>query len=145
MQRKSVNRIIILTTLAALGFVLTGCSTPVGSAAADLGLAGAGGVAGYKLSNGKLGGAAAGAAVGYIGSRIAQSQVQQALSEAEQRGYDRALNQAVKQQYWIIQDQQRSREKPSQSESQLTPVVIPETKINGVIQKSRVEYLRIEP
>jgi len=125
--------------------VLAGCSTPVGSAAADLGLAGAGGVAGYKLSNGKLGGAAAGAAVGYVSSRIAQSQVQKALSEAEQRGYDRALNQAVKQQYWIIQNQQRSRETPLLSESRLTPVVIPETKINGVVQNAHVEYLRLEP
>jgi uncharacterized protein YcfJ len=125
--------------------VFAGCSTPVGSAAADLGLAGAGGVAGYQLSNGKLGGAAAGAAVGYIGSRVAQSQVQKALSEAEQRGYDRALNQAVKQQYWIIQDQQRSRETSPPVESRLTPVVLPSTKINGVLQNAHVEYLRLEP
>ena len=145
MKRKSVNRIVLLTTLATCVAVLAGCSTPVGSAAADLGLAGAGGFAGYQLSNGKIGGAAAGAAVGYVGSRIAQSQVQKALSEAEQRGYDRALNQAVKQQYWIIQDQQRSRETPPQSESRLTPVVIPGTKINGVVQNAHVEYLRIEP
>jgi len=145
MKRKSVNRIVFVTTIVALAAVLTGCSTPVGSAAADLGLAGAGGIAGYKLSNGKLGGAAAGAAVGYVSSRIAQSQVQKALSEAEQRGYDRALNQAVKQQYWIIQNQQRSRETPLLSESRLTPVVIPETKINGVVQNAHVEYLRLEP
>ena len=57
----------------------------------------------------------------------------------------RALNQAVKQQNWIIQDQQRSRETPPQSESRLTSVVIPETKINGVVQNAHVEYLRIEP
>jgi hypothetical protein len=117
----------------------------VGSAAADLGLAGAGGVVGYQVSDKKIGGAAAGAAVGYIGSRIAQSQVQTALQEAEQRGYDRALNQAVKQQYWIIQNQQRSRETPPQSEARLTSVVLPETKINGVVQNAHVEYLRIEP
>ena len=145
MKKKPVSCIVIVTTFAALGFVLGGCSTPVGSAAADLGLAGAGGIAGYQLTNGKIGGAAAGAAVGYVGSRIAQSQVKKALSEAEQRGYDRALNQAVKQQYWIIQDQQRSRETPPQSEARLTPVVLPETKINGVLQNAHVEYLRIEP
>ena len=83
---------------------MTGCST-VGSAASDLGLAGAGGVAGYQLSGQKVGGAAAGAAVGYLASRVAQSEVQRTVQEAEQRGYDRALNQAVKQQYWIIQNQ----------------------------------------
>lgn len=145
MKRKPFSRIAIITTLAGLAWSLAGCSTPVGSAAADLGLAGAGGVAGYKLSNGKVGGAAAGAAVGYIASRITQSQIQQALGDAEQRGYDRAMNQAVKQQYWIIQNQQRSRETTAQPEARLQPVVLPETKINGVVQNAHVEYLRLEP
>ena len=133
---------------ALLGVVLVGltglpgCST-VGSAAADLGLAGAGGVAGYQVSNGKIGGAAAGATVGYLASKVAQSAVQKAQTEAEQRGYDRALNQAVKQQYWIIQNQQRSRETPPETEARLVPVVIPETKINGVLRAAHVEYLRV--
>jgi|GEM_PF-1996341 len=145
MKQRPFSRIVIITTLFGLAWSLAGCSTPVGNAAADLGLAGAGGVAGYKLSNGKPGGAAAGAAVGYVASRIAQSQIQQALSDAEQRGYDRAMNQAVKQQYWIIQNQQRSRETSSQPEARLQPVVLPETKINGVVQNAHVEYLRLEP
>ena len=125
--------------LGALAF--TGCNT-VGSAAADLGLAGAGGVAGYQVSAGKVGGAAAGAALGYIGSRVAQSEVQRATAEAEKRGYDRALNQAVKQQYWIMQAQQR--ERPEPTDARLVPVVIPEANINGVVQKAHVEYFRIE-
>jgi fructose-bisphosphate aldolase class 1 len=68
--------------------------------------------------------------------------VQRTVQDAEKRGYDRAMNQTVKQQYWIIQNQQRQ---PAQGQdARLVPVVIPESKINGVIQKAHVEYLKIE-
>lgn len=129
--------------LVGLCLALTGCGT-LGGTAADLGLAGAGGVAGYHLSDHKGEGAAAGAVVGYTASRIAQTQVKREISEAEQRGYDRAMNQSVKQHYWIIQAQQRSREDADKGETRLVPVVIPETTIDGVIQNTRIEYLRIQ-
>lgn len=122
---------------------MTGCST-AGGVASDLGLAGAGGVVGYQVSDGKVGGAAAGAAVGYLASKAARSEVGRLQTEAEKRGYDRALNQAVKQQYWIIQNQQSSRETQDESPARLVPVVVPETIINGVVQNAHVEYLRVQ-
>lgn len=141
---KSQNqRSLIAVSVALSALALAGCST-VGSTAADLGLAGAGGVAGYHVSDGKIGGAAAGAALGYLGSRVAQSEIQRSMSEAEKRGYDRAMNQAVKQQYWLMQAQQRERP-ANERDARLVPVVIPETKINGVLQAAHVEYLRVEP
>lgn len=124
--------------------LLSGCGTAAGNAAADLGLAGAGGAIGYQVSDHRVGGAAAGAALGYLGSRIAQSETRRAVDEAEQRGYDRAMNQAVKQQYWIMQRQQRE-QRTEEPDARLTPVVIPETTVNGVIQNPRVEYLRVGP
>lgn len=133
---------VLVLVASALG--LTGCSA-VGGPAADLGLAGAGGVAGYHLSDGKVGGAAAGAALGYLGSRGAQSEIQRGQIEAEQRGYDRAMNQAVKQHYWAIQNQQRSRETADEGEPRLVPVVMPETNVNGVLRQAHVEYLRVQP
>jgi hypothetical protein len=142
---------IYRTRVAGFGMLLSaillasGC-TMVGQTAADLGLAGAGGVAGYHLSNKKVGGAVAGAAVGYVASKITQHQMQQALDEAEKRGFDRALNQAVKQQYWIIQNQQRSREDAApEPDARLVPIVIPPAKVDGVQQNTRVEYLRLSP
>ena len=144
MRRLRYNKWAILSAVMACAVWLTGCST-AGSAVSELGLAGVGGVAGYQLSDQKIGGAVAGAAVGYAASKIAQSHAQQAQAEAEKRGYDRALNQAVKQQYWVIQNQQRSREALPESEARLVPVVIPETKINGVVQIAHVEYLRLQP
>lgn len=116
-QRNVPNALAMLAAgLAAL--VLSGCST-LGSTAADVSLAGAGGVAGYHLSDGKMGGAAAGAAVGLIGSRVTQDEVRREIKAAEERGFHRALNQAVKQHYWIIQNQQRSRENAAEPEVRL--------------------------
>jgi hypothetical protein len=133
---------------AGVGFACllgtTGCST-IGGAASDLGLAGAGGVAGYDLSGHRVGGAAAGAAAGYIISKVAQSEVQRTVSDAEKRGYDRALNQAVKQQYWIIQDQQRSRDSADARSVRYVPVQLPETTVGGVIHNPTVAYVPVEP
>ncbi|HWA08310.1 MAG TPA: hypothetical protein VG838_02470 [Opitutaceae bacterium] len=142
-KRKNRHRPVGLI-FAAAALVLVGCST-AGGVATDVGLAGAGGVAGYHLSGGKVGGAAAGAAVGYVASKIAQAEVRDAMSDAEKRGYDRAMNQAVKQQYWLMQAQQRTRPAGDERDARLVPVVIPETKINGVLQNAHVEYVRVEP
>lgn len=139
-MKKSRSEVLILL---ALSLVLAGCSTGAGGVASDVGLAGAGGVLGYKLSDGNAGVAAAGAAAGYVVSKVAQSEYKSAAQKAEKAGYDRAMNQAVKQQYWIMQNQQKSL--PVDDERpRLVPVVMPETNINGVIQKAHVEYLRLE-
>jgi hypothetical protein len=139
-MKKLRSEILILLLLP---LVLAGCSTGAGGVASDVGLAGAGGVLGYKLSDGNAGVAAAGAAAGYVVSKVAQSEFKNAAQKAEKAGYDRAMNQAVKQQYWIMQNQQKSL--PVDDERpRLVPVVMPETNINGVIQKAHVEYLRLE-
>ena len=129
--------------LLLLPLALAGCGTGAGGVASDVGLAGAGGVLGYKLSDGNAGVAAAGAAAGYVASKVAQSEFKSAAQKAEKAGYDRAMNQAVKQQYWIMQNQQKSLP-VDDARPRLVPVVMPETNINGVIQKAHVEYLRLE-
>ena len=143
-SQKNPRSLIIVAALGLVALGLSGCST-AGGVASDVGLAGAGGVVGYEVSGGKVGGAAIGAATGYVVSKVAQSQVQKALTEAEQKGYDNAMNQAVKQQYWIIQNQQRAQEARNDSSARLVPVELPETTVNGVILKPSVEYLRVEP
>jgi predicted small secreted protein len=139
-MKKSRSEVLVLL---ALSLVLAGCSTGAGGVASDVGLAGAGGVLGYKLSDGNAGVAAAGAAAGYVVSKVAQSEFKSAAQKAEKAGYDRAMNQAVKQQYWIMQNQQKSLP-VDDARPRLVPVVMPETNINGVIQKAHVEYLRLE-
>lgn len=143
MKRRKNRRRLVAIMLLASALAFAGCNT-VGRTAADVGLAGAGGVMGYHLADEKIGGAAAGAALGLIGSRIAQAEIKRKMSEAEKRGYDRALNQAVKQQYWLMQAQQRERSGAVEHEARLVRIVIPETNINGVIRAAHVEYLRVE-
>jgi len=133
-MKKSRSEVLVLL---ALSLVLAGCSTGAGGVASDVGLAGAGGVLGYKLSDGNAGVAAAGAAAGYVVSKVAQSEYKSAAQKAEKAGYDRAMNQAVKQQYWIMQNQQKSLP-VDDARPRLVPVVMPETNINGVIQKAHV-------
>jgi predicted small secreted protein len=139
-MKKSRSEVLVLL---ALSLVLAGCGTGAGGVASDVGLAGAGGVLGYKLSDGNMGATAAGAAAGYVVSKVAQSEYKSAAQKAEKAGYDRAMNQAVKQQYWIMQNQQKSLP-VDDARPRLVPVVMPETNINGVIQKAHVEYLRLE-
>lgn len=105
--------------------MLSACGT-LGSSATDVALTGAGGYIGYEASGQKIGGAAIGAGAGYLASKIVQNEFTQQLTDAEKHGYDRAMNQAVKQQYWIIQNQQKGSD-DTDSEARLVTVQIPET------------------
>ena len=142
-NKNNRRRLAVACVLGIATAGLSGCST-AGGMASDIGLAGAGGALAYELSDGDIGVTAAGAAGGYLVSQFAQSQVKKAIRNAEQRGYDRAMNQAVKQQYWIIQNQQRSFETVQNDSVRLVPVQLPETTVNGVILNPSVEYLRVE-
>ena len=140
MKRSRYEMLFLLLPLA-----LCGCGTGMGGAASDVGLAGAGGVLGYEVSGDKVGGAAIGAGAGYVASKIAQVSYKHGTTTAEQAGYDRAMNQVVKQQYWIIQNQQKTMQPTDARDPRLMPVVIPESRLNGVIVDAHVEYLRIDP
>lgn len=133
---------VVLVMWAAALF-LSGCGT-LGGGAAEVGLAGLGGAVGYEVSDQKIGGAAAGAAVGYAAAKVARHEIKRGEAEAEKRGYDRAMNQAVKQQYWIIQNQQRSPKTQARTAS-MVPVVIPESNVGGVIRNESVAYVPVSP
>lgn len=122
---------------------LAGCGT-LGSSATDLVLTGAGGAIGYEVSGKKISGAAIGAASGLVLSKVAQTQVGKAITEAEQRGYDRAMNQAVKQQYWIIQNLQKRDQQTDEADARTLAITLPETVTDdGVILKPTTEYIRV--
>ena len=135
-----------LLPLLAFPLLFAGCTTAdIGKSVSDVGLSGAGGVIGYKVSNGNPAATAGGALAGYLVSKTVQSSQDRSVKDAEKAGYERALNQAVKQQYWIIQNQQKSLSPDGARDPRLVPVVIPETKINGVTTDAHVEFLRVEP
>jgi hypothetical protein len=137
---------VVIVFCFSLLIVLTGCGT-LGSSTTDLVLSGTGGAIGYEVSGKKIGGAAIGAASGLVLSKVAQAQVGKAITEAEQRGYDRAMNQAVKQQYWITQNLQKRNRRDGEGEDETgartLAITLPETVTDdGVILKSSTEYIR---
>ena len=134
---------IILITSFALTLALTGCGT-VGQSAADMTLTGAGGYIGYAVSGKKIGGAAVGAGSGYLASKLFQNQFGKQLEDAERLGFDRAMNQSVKQQYWITQNLQKADAK-SGPEPRFISIRIPETVTDdGTILKPATAILRTE-
>lgn len=141
-MKKQSYRIARVVGAGVLALGVTGCGT-LGGPAAEIGLMGAGGALGYEVSDQRVGGAAAGAAAGYLAAKLARHEVKRVEDDAEKRGYDRAMNQAVKQQYWIIQNQQRST-KPQTTRAML-PVVIPESNNDGVIRNASIAYVPSGP
>lgn len=141
MKKQRFSLAVIIGGGALLG--LSGC-TGVGGGAAEVGLAGLGGAVGYEVSDRKIGGAAAGAAAGYLAAKVARGEIKKSEAEAEKRGYDNAMNQAVKQQYWIIQNQQRTG-KTHVRTATMVPVVIPESNTNGVIRNESIAFVPVAP
>lgn len=141
MKRPRCNG-VVMSCVAILALGSSGC-TGLGRGASEVGLAGAGGAIGYEVADHKVGGAAAGAAVGYLAAKIAERGVQHTENEAERRGYDRAMNQAVKQQYWIIQEQQRAAK--TEARPTMMPVTVPESNQDGVIRNASIAFVPVGP
>lgn len=133
---------IVISCGAVLALSCAGCAG-LGRGAGEVGLAGAGGAIGYEATDHKVGGAAAGAAVGYLAAKVAERGVQRSENDAEKRGYDRGMNQAVKQQYWIIQEQQRSAK--TEARPTMMPVTVPETNQGGVIRNASIAFVPVGP
>ena len=135
---------IAMPTLSVICLLFTGCGT-MSQSATDVVLTGAGGYIGYEAGGKKIGGAAIGAGAGYVASKIVQNGVDKAIREAEQRGYDRATNQAVKQQYWIIQRLQQGGDTAINAEPRHVTVQLPETiTADGVVLRPTTVAIRTE-
>jgi len=135
---------ITLLSMLVLCALFSGCGT-LRQPATDVLLTGAGATIGYEASGRKIGGAAIGAGAGYIASKITNAQMTAALTDAEQHGYDRAMAQAVKQQYWIIQNQQRRESSTAENDARYITVTLPETVLpDGTVIQPTTTTLRAQ-
>lgn len=132
-----------LYSLGILLLLLTGCGETF-TALSDVGGAAGGAAVGSSLSDGKMLPTFLGAAGGVGASKILQHKVVEARKVAYQEGYNDAMSQNVKQQYWIMQNQHKSEQNQNATRMETIPVVIPEQEIDGEIQKERIEYIRVE-
>jgi hypothetical protein len=126
--------------LAVVISLLAGCaaSRPVGDAALGAG----GAYAGYELSGGSPVGAVAGAAGGVLVSEGAQYVARKEQSKSYQTGYEKGRSDAVKQQYWLQVNQQKT--PPTEPNVRLYAIPVPEQTIDGAILQPTTKYLRIE-
>lgn len=132
----------LLVSIIAAALLVSGCSTtrPVSAVAM-----GAGGAAlANELSDGDPVWTAAGAAGGVLLSEGLHYASRKQAERAYTTGYEKGRSDAVKQQYWILVNQQRGGTTHAEGNVRLYEIPIPEQKIDGVILKPTTKYLRIE-
>ena len=96
-----------LIALAFIPLLLTGCaaSRPI----SDLAMGAGGAALGSEFSHGNLAITAAGAAGGVLVSEGLQYASQKQAGNAYTSGYEKGRSDAVKQQYWILVNQQKEK------------------------------------
>jgi len=130
-----------LLSIALVSLLVTGCATtrPISDVAM-----GAGGAAlANELSDGNAAWTAAGAAGGVIISEGLHYASKKQAERAYADGYDKGRSDAVKQQYWVLVNQQKAKGEDD-GNVRLYEIPVPEQRIDGVILKPTTKYLRIE-
>jgi hypothetical protein len=130
--------LIILPTL------LNGCAGTT-RVVTDTVAAGVGAFAGDKLGKGNplvtVAGAGAGVLLGETLNYVNDSHGKKAYAE----GFNKGRSDAVKQQYWVMVNQQKAEEGKAFDENiSLFEIPVPEQRIDGVILKPTTKVLRIE-
>ena len=128
------------TFILILPILLCGCAAtrPVSDVAMG---AGGGALADY-LSHGNPAITAAGAAGGVVASEGLHYAAKKQADNAYLNGYEKGRSDAVKQQYWILVDQQKT--PPNPPNVRYYEMQIPEQTIDGVTLEPTTKYLRIE-
>ena len=131
-----------LAALALVACLLTGCAGATRLATNALG-AGIGGVAGNVLSDGDPLITGAGAVGGLLLGETLNYAHDANAGKVALEAYNKGRSDAVKQQYWIMENQQRGMLDSGESIS-LYDIPLPEQEIDGAILNPRIATLRIQ-
>jgi hypothetical protein len=131
---------LILWSLIPL--LITGCAAtrPIG----DIALGAGGAVLANELSHGNPAITAAGAAGGVLVSEGLHYASQKQSDKAYTTGYEKGRSDAVKQQYWILVNQQKEKDGQNQGNVRYYEIPVPEQTIDGAILNPTTKLLRIE-
>ncbi len=133
---------LLLLPLIGAVVICTGCTSSFMRPATTLVAGAAGGVIGGALSNGRPAGIAGGAAAGVLLSETAHYAASKSKQRAFENGYQQALSDQMKAQYW----QQQFRHWPASSSTVQLPVPLPERVTpDGVRLVPSTEYIKLHP
>jgi hypothetical protein len=131
-----------LISLIMIPLLFTGCA--VTQPISDLAMAGGGAALANDLSKGDPVITAAGAAGGVLISEGLHYASQRQAAKAYALGYEKGRSDAVKQQYWILVQQQKEKADQPQENVRYYEIPVPEQTVDGVILKPTTKLLRIE-
>lgn len=133
---------IYLIVLALVPLLLTGCAAtrPIG----DLAMGAGGAALASEFSHGSPVITAAGAAGGVLVSEGLHYASQRQADKAYTSGYEKGRSDAVKQQYWILINQQKEKAEQNQENVRYYQIPVPEQTIDGAILNPTTKLLRIE-
>ena len=130
--------------LIVLSVVLSGCAGTT-RVVGDTVAAGVGAFAGDKLGKSNPLITAAGAGAGILLGEAVNYANDSNAKKAYAEGFDKGRSDAVKQQYWVLINQQKAEEGKAFDENiSLFEIPVPEQRIDGVILKPTTKILRIE-
>lgn len=132
----------ILPSLLAVTLGFAGCATT--DSLYTVGGAGAGGAVGNLLSDGDPLITAASAAGGALLTEGIVHQVKRSQAGAQKAGYQKGRSDAVKQQYWIVQNLQRESTGEPPTKTTFIPVTIEGKTQDGETTVPTTHYIRIE-
>ena len=132
-------QILILVLISVL-FAGCGAIRPI----SDLAMGGGGAAIAYGLSKGDPLLTAAGAAGGVLLSEGLQYASRQQAQKDTLQAYEKGRSDAVKQQYWVLVNQQKESAGQNSDNVRYYEIPVPEQKIDGVILNPTTQVLRIE-
>ncbi len=135
----SIHHFVILS---AASLLVTGCAAT--RPMSDVALGAGGAALGYELSDGNIAATAAGAAGGVLISEGLHYASQKQAQKAFETGYEKGRSDAVKQQYWILVNQQKTQADQTAENVSYFEIPVPEQTIDGAILNPTTKLLRIE-
>jgi ADP-ribosylglycohydrolase len=128
--------------LAFIPLLLTGCAAtrPI----SDLAMGAGGAALASEFSHGNTAITAAGAAGGVLVSEGLHYASRKQAENAYTSGYEKGRSDAVKQQYWILVNQQKEKAEQNQENVRYCEIPVPEQTIDGAILNPTTKLLRIE-
>lgn len=135
-----MRKLLFLLTICAF---ICGCANTT-RLLTDAATTGAGGLVAHKLSKGDPLVTTAGAGAGLLLGEGIHMANTKAETQAYSKGFDKGRSDAVKQQYWIMVNQQKRVEDDFSSEFSLFDLPLPEHQNGGAIINPTTRALRIE-